>query len=433
MSKFQFGKMNDRHEEFLDLCAAATSCELTDSERGRLEVHLSQCGECREAMRQFNSIAYDTMPAIAAEYAETPTSSTEQPWDEDEALSSLMQLIPHEDKPNEEWQQHPASIPSFAFRGSNAWRNIFVAYAAGALLFIVFGIALYRVGVERGTRAAASASATERDKDSALDQALDDAKRESCAQQVELQQRNRSIVEHRRDLRRQATELREIKIEREQLEASIRDSEAEKQRLVSQQSDVFNKNEIAESHLAVLGENLHSAEVRESEQSARIASLQLKAAELQKSLDAKSKVIDEEQQLLARDRDIRELMGERDLYVAEVYDVDGHGTRKPYGRVFYTKGKLLVFYAYDLDQQNATHNASFQAWGRVDEDRKKTLSLGIFYEDNAANRRWVLKTSDPRLLSRVDEVFVTVEPNGGSSEPSSRRILFAYLNATPNH
>jgi len=166
---------------------------------------------------------------------------------------------------------------------------------------------------------------------------------------------------------------------------------------------------------------LHSAEVREFEQSAQLASLQLQAVELQQSLEAKNKIIDEEQQLLAHDRDIRELMGERDLYVAEVYDVDGHGTRKPYGRVFY------------LDQQNATHNPSFQAWGRVDEDRKKTLSLGIFYEDNVAKSRWVLKTSDPRLLSRVDEVFVTVEPNGGSSEPSSRRILFAYLNATPNH
>ena len=45
-------------------------------------------------------------------------------------------------------------------------------------------------------------------------------------------------------------------------------------------------------------------------------------------------------------------MGARDLYVAEVYDVERTGeTRKPYGRVFYTKGKSLIFYAYDLDQE----------------------------------------------------------------------------------
>jgi hypothetical protein len=56
-------------------------------------------------------------------------------------------------------------------------------------------------------------------------------------------------------------------------------------------------------------------------------------------------------------------MGVRDLYIAEVYDFDRSGkTRKAFGRVFYTKGKSLVFYAYDLDQQRAMKNASaFQA------------------------------------------------------------------------
>jgi hypothetical protein len=58
-------------------------------------------------------------------------------------------------------------------------------------------------------------------------------------------------------------------------------------------------------------------------------------------------------------------MGARDLYVAEVYDVLKNGeTQKPYGRVFYTKGKSLIFYAYDLDRQTELKQAStFQAWG----------------------------------------------------------------------
>ena len=59
-------------------------------------------------------------------------------------------------------------------------------------------------------------------------------------------------------------------------------------------------------------------------------------------------------------------MGARDLYIAEIYDVAGTGeTKKPYGRVFYTRGKSLIFYAYDLDQQTELKRAStFQAWGR---------------------------------------------------------------------
>jgi hypothetical protein len=79
-------------------------------------------------------------------------------------------------------------------------------------------------------------------------------------------------------------------------------------------------------------------------------------------LHDREQTIDRQEELLGHDRDIRELMGARDLYIAEVYDVSTDGaTQKPYGRVFYTKGKSLVFYAYDLDQQAGAKSATFQA------------------------------------------------------------------------
>ena len=109
-------------------------------------------------------------------------------------------------------------------------------------------------------------------------------------------------------------------------------------------------------------------------------------------------------------------------------------TQKPYGRVFYTKGKSLIFYAYDLDQQTEIKNAStFQAWGRRGPDREQALNLGIFYEDNASKKRWILKLDDPKMLAQIDAVFVTVEPRGGSHKPSGKPLLFAYLKADPNH
>ena len=47
------------------------------------------------------------------------------------------------------------------------------------------------------------------------------------------------------------------------------------------------------------------------------------------------------------------MIGARNLYIAEIYDVAKNGdTEKPFGRVFYTKDKSLIFYAYDLDQQH---------------------------------------------------------------------------------
>jgi anti-sigma-K factor RskA len=107
---------------------------------------------------------------------------------------------------------------------------------------------------------------------------------------------------------------------------------------------------------------------------------------------------------------------------------------KPYGRVFYTRGKSLIFYAYDLDQQTeAKKTNAFQVWGRRGPDRQQALSLGIFYEDNATRKRWILKCDDPKTLAQIDAVFVTVEPNGGSYKPSGNSLLFAYLRVNPNH
>ena len=62
-----------------------------------------------------------------------------------------------------------------------------------------------------------------------------------------------------------------------------------------------------------------------------------------KTVQLKSAWSSDERQdeLLSHDRDIRELMGARDLYIAEVYDIAGSGaTQKPYGRVFYTNSLL---------------------------------------------------------------------------------------------
>jgi hypothetical protein len=109
-------------------------------------------------------------------------------------------------------------------------------------------------------------------------------------------------------------------------------------------------------------------------------------------------------------------------------------TQKPFGRVFYTKGKSLIFYAYDLDQQPGVKLAStFQAWGRKGIDQQQDINLGIFYQDDQNKKRWILKSNDPVTLTQIDAVFVTVEPNGESSKPSGKPLLFTYLRLTPNH
>jgi hypothetical protein len=226
-----------------------------------------------------------------------------------------------------------------------------------------------------------------------------------------------------------------LKTAQAQLESDLRIDDASKDRLAQERATLTQQLEAAQAKSQTFEQSLDSMIRQASQDGSRTTALEAKVNELTRAIHDRDQEIDHQQELLAHDRDIRDLIGARDLYIAEVYDVAGTGaTQKPYGRVFYTRGKSLIFYAYDLDQQGGFKNAStFQAWGRRGPDRKLAINLGIFYQDNASKKRWVLKSNDPKTLAQIDAVFVTVEPNGGSHLPSGKQLLFAYLRIDPNH
>jgi hypothetical protein len=250
-----------------------------------------------------------------------------------------------------------------------------------------------------------------------------------------MAQRDHLIDDVRHQLEQQSAEMVRMKLAQNQLENNLQTRQAGRQDLLQERSDLSQKLESEEAKDQGLQEKLDSLERQSAQDKQRATTLEAKVNDLTALLHDRETALDQQQELLAHDRDIRDLMGARDLYVAEVYDVERNGeTMKPYGRVFYTKGKSLIFYAYDLDQQAGVKNAStFQAWGRRGPDWQQALNLGIFYVDNSSKKRWVLRFDDSKTLSQIDAVFVTVEPNGGSQKPSKRPLLFAYLHIDPNH
>jgi hypothetical protein len=170
----------------------------------------------------------------------------------------------------------------------------------------------------------------------------------------------------------------------------------------------------------------------------RTTSLEARIDELTAINRDQERRLKDSEQYLASDRDIRELMGARKLYIADVFDVDsGSRTKKPLGRVFYTQGKSLIFCAFDLDHQRPVVNANtFQVWGQKETaqgEQALPMNLGILYMDNESNRRWVMRFDDPKQLARIDAVFVTVEPRGGSRKPTSKPFLYALLRNEVNH
>jgi len=109
--------------------------------------------------------------------------------------------------------------------------------------------------------------------------------------------------------------------------------------------------------------------------------------------------LNRERDLLTADRDIRELMAARNLHIADVFDTDAKGkTRPALGRIFFTEGKSLISYAYDLNDnrvQNAGYN--YRVWGKKEGRGQQAKSLGIFYSDDKQQKRWVFKYDDPKV------------------------------------
>jgi DNA repair exonuclease SbcCD ATPase subunit len=241
------------------------------------------------------------------------------------------------------------------------------------------------------------------------------------------------------DLRRQleASRSNVIKLEGQSgsLETQLAARSADLARESQERASLERQLSLAQSNSQSLQDKLTltaNQAPRDTEQS---ETLQARVSELTASAREKDQEIAKREELLQHDRDIRNLIGARDLYIAEIYDVAKTGkTQKPFGRVFYTKGKSLVFYAYDLDQQPGVKLAStFQAWGRKGVDQQRDINLGIFYQDEQNKKRWVLKSNDSATLAQLDAVFVTVEPNGESAKPTGKPLLFTYLRLTPNH
>ena len=316
---------------------------------------------------------------------------------------------------------------------------MWLLYAAGILLFVAVGFFAYRVGVRRATDVVKvpqpQPSQEPAPAQASLEERLSDAGHDRVTAKAEVAQRDKMIADLRRQLARQSGEINELKASEAQLESNLRAGDATKQDLSEQKAALSQKLDSAENSSHSLEEKLDSLAQQSGQDAARAKAAESKVNELTQQLQEQHAAVDQRDELLAHDRDIRDVIGARDLYIAEIYDVAGTGeTKKPYGRVFYTRGKSLIFYAYDLDQQTEVKRAStFQAWGRLGPDRQRAINLGVFYEDNATRKRWILKCDDPKTLAQIDAVFVTVEPQGGSHKPSTKTLLFASLKIDPNH
>lgn len=426
------------NEEFAELCALATSGSLSSADEDLLDAHVAACAQCALLLNQYRAIASSGMATIASTRAHEPGLTENLPNAGDLKAKVFAALGPSR-----------AACPSAkAETGSTlvtrmvaAIRLPAVAAVAGVvLLALAVG---YFLGLNHRVGQVRSLLALSVNSQRALSQQLDDARAELGTAKQSLSASSVTISglqaqfdeaqKNRKDLLDAKTlleaKLQSISTESEQRSAVVAALSAERDALSQRLRD-------SDGQLQSVRQQLKAAQDEQQRFVLRTASLETQIVSLTSQLRDREDALHRHEQYLASDRDVRELMGARQLYIADVFDVDPQGkTRKPFGRVFYTKGKSLIFYAFDLDQQAGYKEAkAFQAWGRPGAANAEPISLGVFYLDSEKNRRWALKFENPEVLEEINSLFVTIEPQGGSRKPTNKPFLVAYLHsAAPNH
>jgi len=424
------------HEKFRELCALADSGSLTPLEVSELRIHLGRCKECREVLGEYRALATEGIGTLAAIYADQREPVA---WDETPTRQRLLDRVRVEQQGSPKGSTSPNAVVQPNFLLTLTARPLVRTAFAACLMFAV-GYGGYCVGLRMHVPASAGAASV-----SAADDQFQKLSDDKKAAGELLEAQARRVTELERQSSEKEQQLEKLRLDLRALEDRSKDltlangQTEERFEALSQQKELLNAQLQTEAQ-AFEKDRSELARLRAERDGTllRTASLEARNNELATTNREQERRLKDAEQYLSSDRDIRELMGARKLYIADVFDVDGSSrTQRPFGRVFYTQGKSLIFYAFDLDRQPKVLNASsFQVWGQHEAPQGQQVSpmnLGILYMDNEANRRWVMRFDDPKQLAEIDAVFVTVEPHGGSQKPTSKPFLYALLRNEANH
>jgi hypothetical protein len=383
------------HDRYVELCALMTSGTLAPDERHELECHLAGCSVCREIYHQFQALTTEGIAALAPEF------------------SHLDGFSNHSRASRQNW-------PS-------------MMWTLAACLFLAVNLGMFTLGrlIRPITVPLLPAP---------LSNGMPTFIAEKQALDAQLSVSSAAMRSMREKAARDVTRVEQAEAKTQEIQNRLNDlanlqvmKDDQLQSLVNERDSLMQKLLIAQQEFRTAEEQLRTVR---REDPVRLASLESEVKKLTARVEEQNATLRERDQYLTADRDVRDLMGARQLYIADVFDVDNNGsTRMPYGRIFYTAGRSLLFYAFDLDQQPRVKDAAiFQAWGtRNSAETAQPLNLGVLYLDNQENRRWMLRFDDAEKLAEINSVFVTIEPKGGSHKPTGKPFLYASLRRPPNH
>jgi hypothetical protein len=404
------------HSHYEELAALAAGGYLDDEELSEFQRHSESCALCKNAVAQFGELVHLGLPLVQSR------------------LRRGISMIASRPNPGAtERFIRRASAEGIEFspdvRKRNSFPRLHLSFAAGVAAFAALLFALLygshvpgHVARQRDPQTAAQ-----------VQQQLDQRTRQNSTLDATVSRLQRTLAEQQQEtetLRAQlamqsAAESRARRDEQQALSAATLSATHNARSLEEAEA----QRKLLEKQVAEAGAEVARLNQARASDQAQLVADQVQVNQLSEQLKTATTNIDMERQLASAGKDVRDLMGARQLHVVDVRDTDPNGKAgKAFGRVFLTEGKSLVFYAFDLtDAKKINAKQTFQVWGQQEGKTSSLRSLGFLYVDDKAQRRWALKTDDPAAVNEIDSVFVTVEREGGAKEPSSQRLLYAYL------
>jgi hypothetical protein len=404
------------HEQYEELCALAASGQASPAELTDLRSHLDSCPACRSAAYDFTQISAQGLSQMAAKrlHCEIPSGMTQRfiARARSEGIEITRESAPKVASTNRQ--------VFFAAIGAAAA----VILIAGLLIIGKHGSSSIAAGYPQspGPQPTASSSSVVPQTAQAQDNQAPQLQQQLASARAEAKSLLAAIQAQR-------TELESGSKARDALTSRLSEAEQERARV---QSEIAQQD----ARIAQLQGEIEKAKSEKNANDTTIALQEADLRELRKQLSDQAAALEQQQELAAKGSDVRDLVVARNLHIIDVHDRDGDGkNQRAFGRIFYTEGKSLIFYAYDLaDPRKLDAKVFFYVWGERLGAEKPVRSLGIFHNDDASDGRWVLTFDDPHVLAQINSVFVTVESAKKSvKEPGGKRILFAFLGEKPNH
>jgi hypothetical protein len=432
-----------KHEQYEELCTLAMIGEVSATEMQDLRQHLNECAACREQYQEFTQFL---LPQLSI--SSDNDTSFETGYSTADRKRLRRDFLAAAQKKGRIFSQeairgaaNTTALPAVSTTRVASPRFLYryrwaIAASVAALLF-AGGYGTHVALVQRefaSMHAPLGATTAPRSGPATPPSTIDNDAATQLRAMNEADSRTIASLQHK---------LSEVATELEEAQRSLKASQASQSAV---QDQLNQKNgQIASLQSQTQGDAQSAADLRTqvaqlqqriNDSQATMAANELRIRDLNDQLSTQTASLDRERQMLTAGRDVRDLMGARNLHIIDVHDANGVGRdQKSFGRIFYTEGKSLIFYAFDLDDKRVTNASySFEAWGERLGQPSSVKSLGVLYVDDKAQRRWSLKVEDPHQLAEINSVFVTVEPHAGDRDkPQGKRILFAFLGGEANH